>query len=214
MEALNLDEETEDQLLRRLYNEVLQYLSVMRIPNADMEDILQETIVAAWENMSKLKDISKACAWVKSIARNKASKYFKSRSKYWEKHYFYGDYEWGLAGEAGDGSLGDMVLENMPLENMTLENMTLVEEELVYEKMECFRDTEIYDMIQDLGEPASIILALHYGYQETYEEIAKTLHMKPGTVRSIATRSREKLKVRIQKEGERHAYRGIQEAGR
>ena len=54
-----------------------------------------------------------------------------------------------------------------------------------------------------LGFPANTILQLHYQYEEPFEEIARMLHMKPGTVRSIACRSREKLKAMILEEGVR-----------
>ena len=72
-----------------------------------------------------------------------------------------------------------------------------VPEELIYETMEEFSETELYQLVLELGNPASNILILHYVYRETYEEIGNTLHINPATVRSIASRSREKLKKRI-----------------
>ena len=186
MEAYRLDKEAQLGLLHELYHVAGQYLIVMKIDEVEMDDILQETMLTAWRKLETLKDVEKAEAWIRSIARNKARKYFRRRAKYWERYYFYGNYDWGLSEEDG--------------EEITEIDLRL-EEALIYEEMECFQDTEIYEMVQALGAPGSIILSLHYGYQETYDEIARTLGMKPGTVRSIASRSMAKLREWIEEKG-------------
>ena len=71
-------------------------------------------------------------------------------------------------------------------------------DELVYREVENFKETDLYDLVMELGTLASSILILHYVYKEKFEEIARTLGMSSGTVRSIASRSRKKLKEKIE----------------
>ena len=87
-------------------------------------------------------------------------------------------------------------------------------ERLVYEEMKRFEDTELYEMVMGLGFPANTILQLHYQYEEPFEEIARMLHMKPGTVRSIACRSREKRKEMILAGPAEEKQKGVQTYGR
>ena len=91
--------------------------------------------------------------------------------------------------------IGPYCLGSLNIEGI---GFTSMEEQGMYESMLGFTDQELYSMIECLGEPASLIISLHYGYEETYEEIALLLGMNVNTVRTISMRSRKKLKGMIE----------------
>ena len=76
-----------------------------------------------------------------------------------------------------------------------------VPDALVCENPQDFHDTEVYELVMSLGYPASNILMLHHVYKETFEEIAATLHIKDTTARSIASRSRSRLRQLMEERG-------------
>ena len=151
------------------------YLTICGIEAQDADEVLQDVFLTAWRKINTLQDTEAFPAWIRTIAQRKAWRYRGRMMHYWKRNYPLSCYEEEQK-EAGK-----------PLP-----------EELIYHQMEQFSDTDLYDMVMELGYPASNILLLHYVYSEQYEEIARTLHMPSGTVRSIASRSREKLKKMIE----------------
>ena len=169
---------TEKELTARLYLQepvLRSYLMFCGVKSDDVDEVLQDVMVTAWRKYGSLREPDLFPAWIKRIAQRKASKYVRKMEGYWRRNY--------------------------PLSNLEAEREAAglpVPEELIYRELEKFTESELYQLVQNLGDPAANILILHYVYRETYDEIAHTLHMKPATVRSIASRSREKLKKRIQ----------------
>lgn len=166
-----------ETLSAQLYAQELplrRYLVFCGVEKQDVDEVLQEVLLTAWRKYGTLRSTESFPAWVKQIARRKASKYMKKMERYWKQNYPLSSLEeaWEEAGQP-------------------------VPEDLIYREMEQFTDTELYHLVTELGNPAANILILHYVYRETFDEIAGTLHMNPSTVRSIASRSREKLKKRI-----------------
>ena len=144
------------------------------MPQQEVDEVLQDILLTAWRKAAELRDPSCFEAWVRTIARRKASGHLRKMKRYWKRNYPLSSYEEARE-EAG-----------LP-----------VPDELVYREMESFSETELYALVMELGDPAANILMLHYVFRETFEEIAQALHMPAGTVRSIACRSREKLKKKI-----------------
>ena len=167
----------QNEFLDRLYQQegpLRVYLRFCGVPQQEIDEVLQDVLLTAWRRSSTLKDPERLESWLRIIARRKASGHLRKMKSYWKQNWPFSLYEKSRE-EAG-----------LP-----------VPDELVYREMESFSETELYDLVIELGEPPASILLLHYVFRETYEEIAQTLHMPVGTVRSIASRSREKLKKKI-----------------
>lgn len=175
MRISDLCSEENREILIRQYEEVRRYLEVFDIGEDELEEILQETIITVWRKIDNLRDISKIDQWARTIARNKLKKLYKKKKRNLWRELPFNQYE------NTEGS------ENAPLP-----------EELIYHQIESFSNTEIFELVMQLGEPSSTILMLHYVYKENFTEIADTLKMNPSTVRSIAVRSRAKLERKIE----------------
>lgn len=160
--------------LRRQEPSLRMYLKFCGVPLQEIDEVLQDVFLTAWQRAETLRDPECLESWLRTIAKRKASGHLRKMSRYWKRNYPLSCYE-----EAREDA-------GLP-----------VPDELVYREMEKFSDTELYDLVIELGDPASNILLLHYVFRETFEEIAQALHMPVGTVRSIACRSREKLKKMI-----------------
>ena len=166
-----------EEFLQKLYQQEGQlrlYLRFCGVPAQEIDEVLQDVFLAAWRSGDRLREPDSLGAWLRTIARRKASGYLRRMKRHWKRNYPLSSYEEERQ-EAG-----------LPLPD-----------ELVYREVERFSETELYDLVMELGDPASNILLLHYVFRETFEEIGQTLHMPAGTVRSIACRSREKLKKKI-----------------
>lgn len=168
-----LTKEEQEKLLLDQMKTGWRFLQTFHIQESDAEEILQETLITIWRRYETLRSSSKLKVWSRTILKNKIRKYFRRQKLEYSRCVTFTQYE-----------------EERP-------EWTPIPEQMVYEEMERFEDTELYEMVMSLGFPANTILQLHYQYEESFEEIARMLHMKPGTVRSIACRSREKLKEMI-----------------
>ncbi|MBR4410656.1 MAG: RNA polymerase sigma factor [Firmicutes bacterium] len=167
----------QNEFLDRLYQQegsLRVYLRFCGVPQQEIDEVLQDVLLTAWRRSETLKDPECLESWLRTIARRKASGHLRKMKSYWKRNWPFSSYEESRE-EAG-----------LP-----------VPDELVYREMESFSETELYDLVMDLGEPPASILILHYVFRETYEEIAQMLHIPVGTARSIASRSREKLKKKI-----------------
>ena len=122
-----------------------------------------------------MRDDKKLDYWVKVIARNKVKKLYQKRNKESKRKFSFNTLEVEIAAE--DSAIPD---------------------ELIYKDLDLFTNSEVYNLVLKLGKPASTIIILHYVYKENFTEIADTLKMNPNTVRSIAMRSRERLKRMVE----------------
>ena len=64
-------------------------------------------------------------------------------------------------------------------------------------------DDEIYQEILQLTEPLKMVIVLHYYDELSIKEIAETLGINEGTVKSRLSNAREKLKQRLEQKKER-----------
>ncbi len=167
----------ETEFLDRLYQQegpMRVYLRFCGVPQQEIDEVLQDVLLTAWRRRDTLRDPDCLEPWLRTIAKRRAFGHLRRMKRYWMQNYPLSSYEEARE-EAG-----------LP-----------VPDELIYREMESFAETDLYDLIMELGDPAANILILHYAFRETFEEIGQTLHMPAGTVRSIAFRSREKLKRTI-----------------
>lgn len=71
--------------LLRLHLADMERFVRFRLPSrADAEDVLQETLLAAFRQFPSLKNEANFKAWLLGIARHKCNDYFRKRAKLWE----------------------------------------------------------------------------------------------------------------------------------
>lgn len=147
-------------LYEHIYKDLYRYaLSVMK-DSFDAEDVVSETVLAAYRQIGKLKDESAFRSWMFVILNNKCKRMYRG------KHY-------------------DECIENADIpapDNM--ENNLIVRmqyEELDYE--------------------ARVVIALSVFAGFSSNEIAKMLHKRPGSVRSIKSRALTRLKNQLERKG-------------
>ena len=138
------------------------------------DDLMQEILFLVWQKADGLRDKSKLHSWFGVILRRETVRHVQQFRRHCQRHCAWSHYEEVRTYKRG----------HMP-------------ESLVYRECSGFSETELYEQVLLLGSPAAEILLRHYVDGEPFGEIAEALGMRPGTVRSIACRSRQKLKGRV-----------------
>jgi RNA polymerase sigma-70 factor (ECF subfamily) len=148
--------------------------------NSDVEDIHQETFLSIYHNnkLKQLKDISKITAWVSIIAGNIAINYIKRvKGRLSEKSV----------------SLFEKIEPDLTVAD-TLESHSPNAREQVDKKL---TSETLAKIIESLNPKEKIILNLYFTYENTIEEIAQLVNLAQGTVASIITRTKKKIKERL-----------------
>ncbi len=70
------DEEAFGELYR-MYAPMAHGIVLARVPRNDVDDIVQEVFISAYENLATLKNKNAVGAWLAMIARNRAAEYFR-----------------------------------------------------------------------------------------------------------------------------------------
>lgn len=70
-----------DTAVWRPFVDGLRSFIMSRVPSADAEDVLQDTLIRLHENASSLRDADRAEAWVFSIARRAIADYFRQEER-------------------------------------------------------------------------------------------------------------------------------------
>ena len=76
-----LDREEILELLCSKYVYVIRLMKIMGVDENDVEDVATEVFIDAFRGLDNLRDPEKLVPWLKKIARNRASKYFRKRAK-------------------------------------------------------------------------------------------------------------------------------------
>lgn len=174
MRISDFSKDENHEIFRDLKDDIERYLRTYHLDPYDLDEILQETIIIAWNKLDTLKDKDKLFIWTKKIAKNKLRRYRKYQNSYADRHCSLDDFGVGADDEYG----------KLP-------------EQLVYRETEPIENTEIFQLIMELGEPDSTILILHDYYKENFREIAKTLNLNHSTVRSISKRAKDRLREKV-----------------
>jgi RNA polymerase sigma-70 factor, ECF subfamily len=59
------------------YARVIHGLLLVRVPRADVDDLVQDVFVTAWRNLRALRDPAAFGGWLSTIARNRATDYHR-----------------------------------------------------------------------------------------------------------------------------------------
>lgn len=135
-------------------------------------DVLQETFLKAFKKLDTLSDLDKIGPWLGVIATRTAIDFIRKNSN-----------RNGIPTE-------DVLL----LEKSELKEIVSPVEEVVEKQM---LQTELFSKIQELKPECREILVLKYYYDLTDREIASSLELNIGTVKSRHHRAKQKLLVLI-----------------
>ena len=142
--------------------------------NDDWEDVVQEVYIAVFQQYSTLKNTQAGLAWIKQIAFRKACDY--NRKKYKTKEAEDGSYDIEDAVDIADDSL--------PMPEDILENE---------ESQQMVRQA-----ISELSDVQRNALIGYYYNDMKVREIAETMNVPEGTVKTALARGRKAMKTKIE----------------
>jgi len=147
---------------RELYNMLVRFV---RDRNA-AEDIFQETFLQVHQSADTFDTSRRFKPWLFTIAANKARDYLRKRTRRPSARL-----DAPVSGEAGEGQTFIDLMEG----DLPLPEQTLAEGEVAQ---------RVRDTVDQLPEHLQEILLLAYFQKLPYKEIAETLHIPLGTVKS------------------------------
>lgn len=140
----------------------------------EAEEIVQETFMIAFDKLHTLKDQNKFSQWICTIGCNLAKRRYQRRKKEIPIDY------------------------TEPIFSEVLEQHTFSLPDEVLEEKEF---TEyIREQIRTLKEPYKEIVILYYYNHLSYQEIAESLHISIGTVKSRIARAKKQILANIEKD--------------
>jgi len=174
------DESAFVEIMRRYQTKIFSIALGMLHNRADAEEITQDTFIRAHRGLGRFRGDSSLATWLHRIAVN------LSRNRYW---YFFRrrrhatvSLDGALPGE-GDATFCDLVSADAP--DPSQESSRNEFEDLVATCM------------SQLETRHREILTLRNVLNRSYEEIARSLGINVGTVKSRIARARESLRVRL-----------------
>jgi RNA polymerase sigma-70 factor, ECF subfamily len=132
------------------------------------EDILQETLIKAYEKFDTIKDIHKFKSWIFTIAKNESLSWIKRYAR-------------------------EVPSENMTLKSLSYSSGDIPEELLIKNETKEY----VRESIKMLSPVDQQIIFLRYRYDLTLNEIALILDMNENTVRTRHMRAKEKIRKYI-----------------
>lgn len=141
---------------------------------ADAEDVVQEAFLRAFEALPQLSDLNRFGAWLHSITRNRALRYYKNASRYQPQE----DMEPYL---------------NTVSDTSATDPAQIVESELTQQG--------IRDAIQSLPPDYQAVIELYYWAEMPQQRMAEFLSLPLTTVKWRLRKAKELLKTILEKRG-------------
>lgn len=172
-----ISEERIIEMLRSDHNEALRlvvdkygaklYRHIRRlvITHADADDVLQNTFINAWRNLSRFRSESSLYTWLYTIATNEALLHIKKR----ERH------------------------SGLPLDDLENFFATSPEGDTWFDGSEAER--KLQNAILKLPEKQRIVFNMKYFDDMTYEDISKTLGTTTGALKASYHHAVKKLEI-------------------
>lgn len=154
------------QLMERFQADLVHQALAILGNQADAEDVAQDTLCRAYQEMHSLKDPSKLGQWLRAINRCKALDLLRKRKAQREER------------------LGTGAQETLTKEMFPGRGATPAEGQAVNEQAE-----QIYRAVESLPAQYREVVLLRYMEHLTLEEIARRLAIPPGTARSRMARA-------------------------
>ncbi|MDE0400938.1 MAG: RNA polymerase sigma factor [Candidatus Poribacteria bacterium] len=141
---------------------------------ADAEDVVQDAFLRAFESLPQLTDLNRFGAWLHSITRNRALRYYKNASRYQPQE----DMEPYL---------------NTVSNTSATDPAQIVESELTQQG--------IRDAIQSLPADYQAVIELYYWAEMPQQRMAEFLSLPLTTVKWRLRKAKELLKTILEKRG-------------
>ena len=141
---------------------------------ADAEDVVQDAFLRAFEALPQLTDLNRFGAWLHSITRNRALRYYKNASRYQPQE----DMEPYL---------------NTVSDTSATDPAQIVESELTQQG--------IRDAIQSLPPDYQAVIELYYWAEMPQQRMAEFLSLPLTTVKWRLRKAKESLKTILEKRG-------------
>lgn len=141
---------------------------------ADAEDVVQDAFLRAFESLPQLTDLNRFGAWLHSITRNRALRYYKNASRYQPQE----DMEPYL---------------NTVSDTSATDPAQIVETELTQQG--------IRDAIQSLPADYQEVIELYYWAEMPQQRMAEFLSLPLTTVKWRLRKAKELLKTTLEKRG-------------
>lgn len=172
-QAKNGDQEAISQLYRATYNQVYAAVKTMIKEEDTALDIVQDSYVKAFQNLSQLQEPEKFRAWVKRIARNRAIDSLRKTGPV-------------LFSSMSEEEGGIIEFEDDRVENLP---------EVVVDRQETAR--LIGEILDSLSEEQRVAVSLFYYEQMSVREIAQLLGVSENTVKSRLSYGRKKIEAQV-----------------
>ncbi|MDD5396564.1 MAG: sigma-70 family RNA polymerase sigma factor [Candidatus Moranbacteria bacterium] len=155
------DEKALEMLIDRFLKPVFGFVFQLVRDESAAEDIVQETFVKVWKNISKFDAKKKFSTWVFAIAKNTAIDHLKKKKT--------------LPFSAFESEDGNGILDN-------LEDETILHSNALLQKMDNVKEAENY--LNSLSPELRTILLLHHQQGFSLVEIAEILSAPTNTIKS------------------------------
>ena len=165
-------------MYKRYYKDVYRTIYYITKDKELSKDLTNEAYLKAYSKLETLDDINKFKQWVCVIGANLAKNHIRKQSK---------------------------IVSFYPMEIIEDEHVTedIVIESIIKEEQK----KKLRESLEELDPDAKEIIMLRYYHNLTYEEVAKTLSLKKGTVRSRLSRAKDKLYNLFNSKGEENEKR-------
>ena len=175
--SLNGDSDAFIELIDPYKERVYSFLIGKTYSADEAEDILQNSLLKCYENLSKFEGKSRFYTWLFSIALNELKYHWRKKNK--------------IRDNTAPAEIYDEpVIDNVPDCGTG-----------VLEKIESIElNRHIYACVLDLPDIYKEIILLRYYEKASYEEISRLLKINIGTTKSRLSGAREKLKDLIKTE--------------
>ena len=163
-----------DMLVNRYRRAMLTVAQqIVRNP-ADAEDVVQDALLRAFEALPQLSDLNRFGAWLHSITRNRALRYYKNASRYQPQE----DMEPYL-NQVSDTSAADPA--------------NIVEAESAQQG--------VRDAITDLQPEYQVVIELYYWAEMPQKRMAEFLSLPLTTIKWRLRKAKEELKTILERRG-------------
>lgn len=167
-----LEQEEVLERLCGLFPYVMRLMKIMGVDENDVEDVAMEVFIDAFRGLHTLSSPEKMMPWLKTIAANRASKYFSKRAKRKEISNL-------VKTEAGELDIFDTLVDEITVEKIL---------------QDAERRDMVSAMINGLPDISRRVLRMRFWGGYKHAEIAEILNINVNTAKSIYRRSLKRLK--------------------
>ncbi|MCR1899067.1 RNA polymerase sigma factor [Irregularibacter muris] len=152
-----------EALLKPVYSELFRFIFAMTKNKVLTDDVMQNTLVKAYESFYQLKDKEKFKSWIYTIAKNETLNAFRKFSR------------------CKETATEDDVLYNISIHQDTMEEIMIREE----------TKNQLGTIINQLKKEYKEVIILYYYYDLTLEEISDILGSNASTIRTRHARAKK-----------------------